>query len=76
MKAKKSKRLAIIMKHQELIRAGKYFVAYKLLRLLQTGSINLYMGDYDMEAERILEKIGCRIVITRQLVSRAYDFGY
>jgi hypothetical protein len=77
MRTKKSKRLAIMMKHRELVAKGQYFIAYKLLRLLNKGNyITLYFGDYDMEVERILEKLGCQISIDRRGYAKAYSFGY
>ena len=76
MKAKKSKRLAIIMKHRELVRQGQMEVASVLFRLLRRGRVCLGYGDAEFDAERILEKLGCVITYSYpRYVATAYDYG-
>lgn len=58
---KKSKRLAIMLKHRELVRSGKLEVAKHLLTLLIKHEAVLGIGDSSFEAELIVEKLGCHI---------------
>ena len=76
MREKKSKRLAIMMKHRELVRQGAMEVAHVLLRLLRRGKATLGYGNAEYEAERILEKLGCVITYRRpHYLATAHDFG-
>ena len=76
MKEKKSKRLAIMMKHRELVRKGAMEVAHVLLRLLRRGEATLNYGDAEYAAEQILEKLGCFIRYSgSHYLATAYDFG-
>ena len=73
---KKSKRLAIMMKHRELVQQGSLEVAQVLLRLLRRGRVSLGYGDAEYTAERVLEKLGCVITYSRPYyIATAHDFG-
>lgn len=73
---KKSKRLAIMLKHKELVKAGKYEVAYKLLKLLLNGHIVLGFSDVCHETEKILEKLNCIVTYdSRYYLATFYDFS-
>lgn len=52
--------LKLKVKHMELVKNGKYYVAYKLLRLMQDRQVLLGLGDDDWEASMILDKLGFR----------------
>ena len=76
MRQKKSKRLAIMLKHRELVRQGSLEIAHVLLRLLRRGRVSLGYGDAEFAAEGILEKIGCVVTYSRpHFVATAHDFG-
>lgn len=76
MRQKKSKRLAIMLKHRELVRQGSLEIAHVLLRLLRRGRVSLGYGDAEFAAECVLEKIGCVITYSRpHFVATAHDFG-
>lgn len=76
MKTKKSKRLAIMLKHRELVQAGKMETAHILLRLLQHGRVFLGYGDAEFDAESILKKLGCVITYSGpRYTATAFDFG-
>ena len=76
MGTKKSKRLAIMLKHRELVRQGSMDIAHVLLRLLRRGRVSLGYGDAEFAAECILERLGCVITYSRpHFVATAHDFG-
>lgn len=63
---KTSKRLQLKMKHAELVKTGKYEVAWKIFSLLKHGSITLGWGnDASWEAEDICDKLGLSFKISR-----------
>lgn len=75
-KMKKSKRLAIMMKHRELVDMGKLEVAHKLFTLLRKHVVSLYLSDADYEAEIILDRLGCHLSYpTGGIYSLAYDYS-
>lgn len=58
---KKSKRFALMVKHKELVTAGKYDIAYKIFRLLVKHEIVLGLSESHFKTELELYKIGCKI---------------
>ena len=73
---KKSKRLSIMLKHRELVKAGKYEVAYKLLRLLIKKQVTLGFSDVCCEAEKILENLKCVVTYdSRYYLATFHDFS-
>jgi hypothetical protein len=72
---KKSKRLAIMLKHRELVKVGKYEVAYKLLRLLVKKQVTLGFSDACCEAEKILERLKCYETYDTHNFAIFYDFS-
>lgn len=72
---KKSKRLAIMLKHWELVKHGDFEVAWLLLRLLRHGHVVLDYGDAAFAAECILERLECVITYSRPYyVATAHDY--
>lgn len=56
---KTSKRLQLKLKHAELVKAGKYDAARKVLSLLNDGYVTLWCNNLDsLEAADILNKMG------------------
>lgn len=73
---RKSKRLAIMLKHKELIKQGDMKTAWLLLHLLRRKRITLGYSDEEHKAECILEKIGCVITYSgRYYLATVHDFG-
>jgi hypothetical protein len=73
---RKSKRLAIMMKHREMVKQGKMDVAWSLLQLLRKHSISLGYSDGAYETERICERLGCHIAYRgRYYIAYVYDWG-
>ena len=73
---KKSKRLAIMLKHKELVKSGKYKVAYNLWRLLVRGRITLGFSDECHETECILENLNCVVTYdSKYYLATFYDFS-
>ena len=63
---KTTKRLAVKMKHFELVQKGKYEVAQKLFWLLLRGRVFLGCGnDASREADEICEKLDLRYRVNR-----------
>lgn len=63
---KTTKRLAVKMKHFELVQKGKYEVAQKLFWLLRRGYLRLGSGnDISNEADKICEMLGLRYRVNR-----------
>ena len=76
VRQRKSKRLAIMRKHRELVLQGQMEVARVLLRLLNRGRVMLGYGDAEFAAECVLERLGCVITYSRpRYVATAHDFG-
>lgn len=55
----------IVKLHQDMVRTGKYHVAWNLLILLRTGYLVLGLGDCDWETETLLEKNNIHITYSR-----------
>ena len=73
---KKSKRFALMLKHKELVSAGKLTVAWVLLKLLKKHCISLGYDDAAFEAECICEKLGCNISYSGPYcIANVYDWG-
>lgn len=73
---KKSKRLAIILKHRELVKQGRFEVAWHLLRLLVRGRVVLGYSDSQHEAETICSKLGCLICYpSPHYYAEVHDYG-
>ncbi len=72
---KKSKRLAIMLKHRELVKIGEYKIAYNLWRLLIRGRITLGFSDECYETERILEKLNCVVTYNSRYLATFHDFS-
>lgn len=71
---KQSKRLQLKLKHAELVRAGKYEVAWKLFSLLKRGSITFGWGnDASCEADAICEKLGVPFKVNRNWGTVTYS---
>lgn len=71
---KTSKRLQLKMKHVELVKAGKYEVAWKLFSLLKRGAIILGSGnEVSCEADKILEKLGVPFKVNRNWGTVTYN---
>ena len=71
---KTSKRLQLKLKHAELVKAGKYEVAWKLFSLLKRGAIILgYGNEASCEADRILENIGIPFKVNRRWGTVTYS---
>lgn len=67
---KQSKRLQLKLKHAELVKAGKYDAARKVLSLLNDGYVTLWCNNLDsLETAAILNKMGiCPISISKWTV--------
>ena len=61
MLGKKIRRYKLMDAHRELVRSGKLLEARLVLKLLQKGSIKLYLSDVDWSVECLCEELGCRI---------------
>ena len=73
---KKSKRLALMMKHKELVKAGKYDIAYSILRLLVKHEIVLGLSESHFKAELVMYQIGCKIKhINNYSYAVVFDFA-
>lgn len=71
---KPSKRLKLKMKHAELVKAGKYEIAWKLFGLLKRGAITLGSGnEASCEADKILEKMGVPFKVNRRWGTVTYS---
>ncbi|MCU6714931.1 hypothetical protein OCV58_08415 [Megasphaera butyrica] len=71
---KTSKRLKLKMKHAELVKAGKYEIAWKLFGLLKRGAITLGSGnEASCEADKILEKMGVPFKVNRRWGTVTYS---
>jgi hypothetical protein len=73
---KKSKRLALMLKHKELVKSGKLEIAYYILQILICHEKNLGYNDNSYEAELIAKKLGCKIFYpSHWYYSVVYDFA-
>lgn len=68
---KTSKRLVLKIKHAELVKAGKYDVARKVLSLLNDGYITLGSNEASLETASICKKMG--IDFTRRWTAVTYS---
>ena len=70
---KMSKRLQLKIKHAELVKQGKYDVAWKIFSLLKRGSLTLGSGDdASYEADIICEKLGVPCKVNRRWGTATY----
>lgn len=55
--------LDLLATHKQLVRSGKYNIATRLLKLLRTGKVTLYLGRADIEADNFFYKcdLPCKI---------------
>lgn len=60
MLEKKIRRYKLMDAHRELVRTGKLYEAYLVLKLLRKGKLKLYLGDADWNVEKLCEDLGCK----------------
>ena len=66
-------RYRVIEHHIQLVRNGEYQAAWGLLYLLRNGKINLGLSDDSARIESVLQKLGCKIICSRNFtIATAY----
>ena len=74
---RKSKRIKIKKMYSEMVKAGKYNIAYLLLQLLIKHYVTLWLDDDSYETQLKLEKINCNMwYASNGNKVIAYDYGY
>ena len=65
MLEKKIRRYKLMDVHRDLVRFGKLYEAWLVLRLLREEKLKLYLGDADWNVEKLCEDLGCRFGYSR-----------
>lgn len=65
MLEKKIRRYKLMDVHRDLVKSGKLYEAWLVLRLLREEKLKLYLGDADWNVEKLCEDLDCRFGYSR-----------